>query len=234
MSTEGFHLEPSGEVGVIRLARPPVNAVTFELIDRLAEAVADPHGWCPDAAALVLAADGPHFSAGMDRSELAALDRSLLSRAAEALGKVVAGPLPLVSAVHGSAAGTGFILAACSDVLVIDLDAEVWLPEVELGMLGGAAHARRWLPMPLVRRMVLTGERIDGSTFHRFGAVCPPPGSTVEQTAMGWATRIVGMDRNVVAEARAVLADLELDPASVHRREMSSTPLPPTTNEDQT
>jgi len=227
-----FRLETEGSVGIVRLSRPPVNAVTFALLGELAEVIANPHHRFPKATALVLVADGPHFSAGMDRTELQAVNRQRLNDAAEALAAILDGPLPLVAAVHGSAVGTGFILAACADILVIESNAEVWLPEVDLGMLGGAGHAARWLPGPLVRRMVLTGERVRGEVFHRQGAVDPSGESTVGETAMNIAQRLANKDVSVIRVARQVLAQVEIEAASIHRTEMKTTPVPTTAPEN--
>lgn len=229
MSTEpgdGLRLGQQGPVGVVSLARPPVNAVTFDLLERLADILSRPERWFPEATALVLAGDGPHFSAGMDRAELAILDRDRLTRAAAALAAVLHRPLPLVAAVHGSAAGTGFILAACADLLVIDPQAKVWLPEVEIGMLGGAGHARRWLPMPLVRRMTLHGDEIPGTTLHQHGALRPPDESTALETGLEAARRLAGRDPSLLTQAREVLAGLESDAAATHHQEMQATPIP--------
>jgi enoyl-CoA hydratase len=223
----GLHLEQNGPVGVVTLDRPPVNAVTFALLDALAGAVSDPAAWAPDARSLVITSRGEHFSAGMDRSVLARLDRGSLIRAAGALDRVLHSPLPIVSAVRGVAAGTGFIIAACADLMVIHPESTVWLPEVELGMLGGAGHALRWLPVAYVRRMVLKSERVEGVVLHRFGALGPPPGASVEETAIEVATRLAMFDPEVMSEARSALAGLEHDASTVHRAEMQNTPIPP-------
>lgn len=175
MPVDGVRLEPMGRVGTIHLARPPVNAFDERMLAALAAAVQRPTSWCPGARSLLLVADGPHFSAGHDRAEAELRhDPGFLARAVTWLGALAHAPLPLVTAVHGAAVGTGAIAAFTADLVVAEPDAQVALPEVGLGMLGGAGHAARWLPTAWVRRLVLTGASISGERLAALGAVLPP------------------------------------------------------------
>lgn len=229
-AVEGLHLSQVDGVGIIRLSRPPVNALTFDLLAELAEVVSRPDVWFSSPSALSLTADGPDFSAGMDREELEHLTRDALTQAAADLGAVLHRTLPMVAGVEGAAVGTGFILAACSDILVVAPDAEMRLPEVELGVLGGAGHARRWLPMGLVRRMVLTGEKISGRAMHEYGALPPDRDTGVAETALRIAQTLAARPAGAVASARTILSSLEPDAAATHRDEMERTSAMQSTN----
>lgn len=222
LTAAGLRLEVTDGVGVVTLARPPVNAVDQRLLDALAECFARPWAHLPGARALVLLGEGAHFCAGHDRAEAELRsDEGFLMRAVEALAAVRDAPLPVVAGVQGGAVGTGLILAACADLLFVAPDAFVALPEVELGMLGGAGHAARWFPPAIVRRLVLLGERVSGEHLHAAGsALAPLPGASVQESARDAAHRLGSRSPAVVAAAREVLARSELDVVAIHREEM--------------
>lgn len=224
---EGFDLGVVGPVGVIALDRPPVNALDAGMLARLADVFGQPARWFPEARSLALVTFGKHFSAGHDRTERAAVtDPGYLAEAADHLAQVLACPLPVVAGVDGAAIGTGFILACCADLLVVAPDASISLPEVTLGMLGGAGHAARWLPPALVRRMVLTGETVAGSELHGVGLQAPEPGQRASDRAVTVAAGLAVHDPRVLRAAREVVDGLSLDAATIHRDEMRRTTPP--------
>ena len=120
-----------GAVGVVTLARPAKrNAICGAMIREIGALFADPPAaW----RAAVLAAEGDHFSAGLDLAEhrerapeeVMAISR-LWHRATQA---VRAGRLPVVAALQGSVIGAGLELAAVAHVRVADPDARFSLPE---------------------------------------------------------------------------------------------------------
>lgn len=221
---DGVELFDRGDVAGIRLNRPPVNAVGAPMLRALARTAAGIPETAPEARAVVLEAEGPHFCAGADRRGTRvgfAVDD--LIPAAEDLQTLLEAPLPAVGALHGAAVGTGMLIAATCDILVIADDAEVWLPEVELGLLGGAGYAHRLLPPPIVRRMVLLGEHLESGQLLALGAGVP--GGTPEQTrTRAWelATQLADRPPPALRAARAVLGTLDVAAADVHRHEMRS------------
>lgn len=216
----GVRTEVRGHVGVVTLCRPPVNALGLQTLERLAAVLSDPTNALPDARAIALIADGPHFSAGHDREEQRRItEPGYLEKAASHLRVVLECPLPLVAGVDGAAIGTGFILAACADVLVVAPDAQVQLPEVTLGMLGGAGHALRWLPPAVVRHLVLLGGVLPGTALHSVGVLSSAPGAARDR-ALEVAEELAGRDAQAVAAARGLLDSLIPDAADVHVREM--------------
>jgi enoyl-CoA hydratase len=220
---DGLELEDHGVTGTVALSRPPVNALDAATLEALAELFAAPRRWFPDARALVLRGNGPHFSAGHDRAEAELRhDAAFLDRAVTWLATVHLSPLPVIAAVHGAAVGTGAILAFGADLIVADGDAHIALPEVSLGMLGGAGHAARWLPTAWARRLVLTGEPITGAELASVGAVLPPdPGADAAATALRIAAMLARQPGEAVGAARAILAELEADTVATHRRELN-------------
>ena len=140
MPAVNYRLE--GEVAVLSIANPPVNALSLPvrtgLMEGLTRAAAD------DAvAAIVLTGSEGTFSSGADINEIAsgaALTaptlRDLQSQM-EALGK------PLVAAIDGIAFGGGFEMALTCHWRVAGRNARVGLPEVKLGLLPGAGGTQR-------------------------------------------------------------------------------------------
>jgi len=79
--------------------------------------------------------------------------------------------VPVVGAIAGAALGTGLVLAACCDFVVATEDASFGLPELSVGVHGGARHLGRWVGQPYVRWMFFTGQRLSGGEMHDLGAV---------------------------------------------------------------
>ena len=71
---------------------------------------------------------------------------------------------------------------ASSDILVASEKASIGLPEVDVGLLGGCRHAMRLFSHSRLRRMALTGMRVDGAELYRLGVAeaCTRPESLME------------------------------------------------------
>jgi len=61
-------------------------------------------------------------------------------------------------------------VASC-DILLAASDAVVGLPEINVGLLGGGRHGMRLFGHSRLRRMMLTGLRVDGNELYRLGVV---------------------------------------------------------------
>lgn len=220
----GIRVERHGQVGYVYLSRPPVNAVNDEMLSSIATVFGAPATYFGRVTALALFSDGEHFSAGHDRNEAhRILEPSYLRSAAERIASIHNCILPVVSGVSGAAAGTGLILAAAADLMVIDPRADFWLPEVELGILGGAGYARRVLPQPVVRLLALTGRHISGAMMIELGAGLPPdPGTSVQETAAALADIIASRRVDTISAARQILAMTEHNAVDLHLMEMET------------
>src|SRR3546814_10382796 len=62
------------------------------------------------------------------------------------------------------------MVASC-DILLAASTATVGLPEINVGLLGGGRHGMRLFGHSRLRRMMLTGLRIDGDELYRLGIV---------------------------------------------------------------
>ena len=172
-----LRIERGGGVLRVTMARPERrNAFDASVIAELHEAFAD----VGDARCVVLAGDGPSFSAGADVEwQRASIelgydenveDYRRLYRMLESIWQC---PVPVVARIQGHALGGGAGLTACVDIGIAGEDAVFGFSEVRLGIMPavispmvlakiGGVHARRYF---------LTGERFDAATALRIGLV---------------------------------------------------------------
>jgi methylglutaconyl-CoA hydratase len=172
----GLRIERDGPVLRITLARPERrNAFNAELIAELHEAFSD----VGEARVVVLAGDGPTFSAGADVEwQRAAVDLSYEENVEDALRlyrmleTIDACPAPVVGRIQGFALGGGSGVAACLDIGIAADDAVFGFSEVKLGIIP-AVISPFVLPRigAAARRYFLTGERFDAHTALRIGLV---------------------------------------------------------------
>ena len=83
----------------------------------------------------------------------------------------------MVVAINGAALGSGLAMVASADIIVCSEKGSLGMPEVDVGLLGGARHAMRLFSHSRLRRMALTGMRVDGAELYRLGIVeaCTAP-----------------------------------------------------------
>lgn len=162
-------VERHGPVAVIRLNRPPVNALSSDLARDLKHAVAQAAAE-PDCLALVLAGQGRCFSAGADVHGFGASAGSPheLPTLLESL------PKPVVAALHGEVLGAGLELALACHARVAKHDAALGLPEIKLGLIPGAGGTQR-LPRLIgeepARALMLSGRSLSGLEALAIGLV---------------------------------------------------------------
>jgi len=172
-----LRIERDGSVLRITLARPGRrNAFDAALISELAEAFVD----VGRSRAVVLAGEGPSFSAGADvdwmRSsvdlsfEENVADANALRRMLEAIDGCA---VPVVARVHGHALGGGAGLVAAADIAIAARDAVFAFSEVKLGLIPAVISpvALTKIGPAAARRYFVTGERFDAETALRIGLV---------------------------------------------------------------
>ena len=155
-------VEREGEhVAVVCLHRPPNNYFDTALVAAVASAYEelDAAGWCR---AIVLAAEGKHFCAGLDFAGNAGQDIAELYDQAR---RLFAAPLPVVAAVQGAAIGGGCGLALSADFRVAAPSSRFSANFARLGFHHGFALSVT-LPAAIGRQaaadLLLTGRRVGG------------------------------------------------------------------------
>jgi 3-hydroxyacyl-CoA dehydrogenase len=132
--------EKRGNVGIIWVNNPPVNAISVgvraAIIDGVAKLALD-----PEIKIGVLACEGRTFMAGADITEFG--KPPLSPGLHEAINTVESSVKPIVAAIHGTAFGGGLEVALGCHYRVAIAGAKVGLPEVKLGLLPGAGGTQR-------------------------------------------------------------------------------------------
>jgi enoyl-CoA hydratase/carnithine racemase len=176
MSGQPVVLTVDGDVATITMSRPERrNALSLDMLEALAAAFAEAAG--SDALGIVLAAEGPVFSAGHDFRDVAGADhesvRHLLRACTDLMLLMQDVPQPVVARVHGLATAAGCQLVATADLAVAAESAGFAAPG---GKGGWFCHT----PMVAIGRnigrkrafeLAMSGDVIDAATAADWGLV---------------------------------------------------------------
>jgi enoyl-CoA hydratase/carnithine racemase len=213
MSLVEFGLE--GAVALVRLNRPPVNALSAELSADLGEAF----GRCEDPAIRAVVVTGqPHFAAGADiKGFQAAYDsgsEDTLARAlVEAIWRLERLEKPTIAAIHGYALGGGLELAMGCDFRYLATDAQVGQPEIKLGIIpggGGTQRLTRIVGIQRAKELVFTGRFVGAEEALALTLADKVlPSELVLERAMADAAELAaGPTRAIAAAKRAINAGI--------------------------
>src|SRR6516225_4602017 len=146
---ETLELEKKDGVAIVRLARPPVNAVNQAMMREL-QACFSALSQDREVAAVVLAADGERaFCGGIDLREVSSVGigdpadiRTVLDphwgwrQTQYTIRECL---VPVIGAVERPAIGAGFGLIGVCDLVIAGENATFGLTEINVGVLGGAS-----------------------------------------------------------------------------------------------
>lgn len=164
-------MEKDGDVAVIIVNNPPVNALSWHvrqgLEDNFTAALSD-----DSVKAIVLRCAGATFIAGADISEFGKPPRGPDFNAV--LNSIEAASKPVVAAIHGTALGGGLETALVCHYRVAVPSAKLGVPEVKLGLLPGAGGTQR-LPrivgVEAAATMTSTGDPLPAAKAKELGLV---------------------------------------------------------------
>jgi enoyl-CoA hydratase/carnithine racemase len=176
MGFEHIVVERSGDFATVTMNRPQRrNALSLEHMRELITAFGELGN--SDALGIVLAGNGPVFSAGHDFADTAGADlpymRALLTTCTDLMTLIQQVPQPVVARVHGLATAAGCQLVATADLAVASENAGFAAPG---GKGGWFCHT----PMVAIARTVgrkramelaLSGDVIDAPTAREWGLV---------------------------------------------------------------
>ncbi|WP_336236271.1 3-hydroxyacyl-CoA dehydrogenase NAD-binding domain-containing protein [Achromobacter dolens] len=134
------HTRRDGDVLVVTIDHPPVNALSAEVRAGLARAI-DQAGGDPQVRAVLLTGAGNNFIAGADIREFGKPPRP--PALPDVCNQIEACAKPVVAALHGAALGGGLEVALAAHYRVALPNARLGLPEVTLGLLPGAGGTQR-------------------------------------------------------------------------------------------
>ncbi len=137
--THSVSYTKDGDIGIITVNNPPVNALSHHVRQGLLESFIEAN--TDDTIATVLICDGRTFIAGADITEFGKpLQAPSFLGTMEVIENL---QKPSVAAIHGTALGGGLETALCCHYRVAVPSARVGLPEVALGLLPGGGGTQR-------------------------------------------------------------------------------------------
>ena len=194
---ELVNLTLDGDIGVITVNNPPVNALSPGVPEGIEAALQE---CCanPSVQAIILIGGGRTFIAGADIKQFAKLATG--EKGIDAAMRAMFPALdncskPVIAAIHGTALGGGLETALCCHYRVAVASAQVGQPEVKLGLIPGAGATQR---LPRLAGVVKAAEM----------CAIGDPVSAVEAEKAGILDRVIDGDllAGAIAFAREVIA----------------------------
>lgn len=199
--------ELNGNIGIIRVNNPPVNALARVVRQGILDAVTEAQKDASEA--IVLCCEGRTFIAGADITEFG--KPPMEPGLPEVLTVIENSSKPVIAAIHGTALGGGFEVALACHYRCAVASAQVGLPEVKLGLLPGAGGTQR---VPRVAGVKAALDMITSGNPIAAGKACE----------MGLVDEIIG-DADLVAGAIQYAKDLAESGAPLKRiRDISIDP----------
>jgi enoyl-CoA hydratase/carnithine racemase len=178
-----LRMHDDGPLRILTLNEPARrNPLSSAMLDELRGAIALAVS-APGVRAVIIAAEGPAFSAGHDLKEIqaarAASDRgraffeALMAQCSALMLAIRDCPKPVIAAVEGIATAAGCQLVATCDLAVAGAQARFATPGVQIGLFCSTpmvALSRTVSPKHAME-MLLTGEMIDAQAAYRIGLV---------------------------------------------------------------
>lgn len=213
-----------GRIGRVTLNRPEVmNAIDDRLPEALAEAVRGANA-DPDVHVIVLSGNGPAFCAGYDlafyaeRAEGAGAelaqpmpwdpikDFAFMKRNTDLFMEIFRSPKPVICKVHGFAVAGGSDIALCADIVIMAESARIgYMPARVWGCPTTAMWIYRLGP-ERAKRMLLTGDKVDGREAERLGLVLKAvPDDQLDAEVEALAERMASVPVNQLAMQKLMI-----------------------------
>lgn len=217
---------PEAGVALVTLDRPETrNALSLAMLGALRDTIGA-LGADEGVRAIVLAAEGPAFSAGHDLKELNAhrsdadggrgFYAETMRTCAGLMQDIVACSKPVIAAVEGTATAAGCQLVATCDLAVAAHSARFCTPGVNIGLFCSTPMVAlsRNVPRKRAMEMLLSGEMISAQEAATYGLVNRAVAAeAVRGEALGMARVIAGKSPVTVAIGKAAFyrqAEMEL------------------------
>ena len=173
--SELVSLTRQGEIGVITINNPPVNALSPGVPEGIVTSI-EAAEKDPEIKAIVLIGGGRTFIAGADIREFGKIVAGTRPRLSlnPSLNRIEDCTKPVVMAIHGTAFGGGLEVAMAGHYRVAAPAAQVGQPEVKLGIIPGAGGTQRLPRLAGVAKaveMCAFGEPIDAKAALAAGII---------------------------------------------------------------
>jgi enoyl-CoA hydratase/carnithine racemase len=225
---------------LVRLNRPPLNALSQALLAELAD-TARALAADTELKAVVVTGSEKALAAGADIEEFTHVDapRTINAIFREAFDALAAIPRPVIAAVRGYALGGGLELALSCDLRVASVSARLGQPEILLGIVPGAGGTQRLARLvgpARAKDLIWSGRQVRADEALAIGLVDRVvPADEVETNALEWAASFAagavvaiglakdainrGLDASLAdgldVEAAAFIAAFDTDDATV-------------------
>jgi enoyl-CoA hydratase/carnithine racemase len=217
-----------GPIRLLKMARPPVNALNPELCRDLIAALET--ALHDDVDGVVLAGNPKIFSAGLDVPYLMSLgaDRRALQEAWQAffgVARLIAGfRVPVVTALTGHSPAGGCVLALCSDYRVMARSTDparplqIGLNETQVGLVvpeGIQRLMRRVVGEHRAERLLVAGAMLSAEQAHALGLVDElVAAEDVVPRAIEWLQALLALPRQPMLQTRAIAREAVIDALS--------------------
>ena len=215
MQNKLIKVDIADKVAVVTLDNPPVNAYSKEFAEELIE-VFDELNDTPEVRCIVVTGRGKIFSAGADIKNRQAVGDIKgetyrhLRRTREVSNCIMECGKAVIAAVNGPALGAGMGPIVAADIILASDNAVFGLPEIDIGLMGGARHTMSLFPKSLARRMILTGYRVPAAEAYRRGIIeaCVPLEDLMDE-AMKIARTIASKSPKALSLAKRAINTVE-------------------------
>jgi enoyl-CoA hydratase len=199
-------------VALVTLDRPSaLNALSFDLLDSLADALEELDADSTCRAIVLTGAGSRAFAAGADIKELATQTSATLSDGGRfaAWDRLWSIRTPVIAAVRGFALGGGCELAMACDMIVAGDDATFGQPEIRIGVMpgaGGTQRLARAIGAARAMELILTGRSMRAQEAEAAGLVTRVvPAEATLDAALELAGQIAAMPPLAVLAAKAAI-----------------------------
>ncbi len=211
---EFVRVERDGPVGILRLDRPKMNALSIQMQAELGAAAAYLSA-ADDIRAVVLYGGPKIFAAGADIKEMADMSAGAMAahsvRLQDAITALARIPKPTVAAVTGYALGGGLEVALTADVRILADTAKVGQPEILLGVIpgaGGTQRLSRLVGPSKAKDIIYTGRHVRADEALAIGiADRVVPAEETYDVALAWAHQFDGAASVALAAAKTAVDD---------------------------
>ena len=216
-------------IATVVMNRQPVNAQDTKFREELIAAF-DGFSDRDDVRVVILTGFGKMFSAGADMKarptgdipgEYWAFNRYVR----EMFNSIHECAKPVICACNGPALGAGFGLVAACDIILASDNAVMGMPEIDIGLMGGATMLQQFFGRSRARRMFFTGWRVPAEELYRTGVIeCCVPLEQLMPEAMKLATEIASKSPLAMRYAKQSMnVTMHMPPRDAYRFEQGMT-----------
>ena len=203
-----------GEVALVTINSPPVNALSQAVRDGLNRGVEEAEANSA-VKAIIIICDGRTFIAGADISEFGKPQAP--PYLPEVLIAIENASKPVIAALHGTALGGGFEVALTAHYRIAVPSAKCGLPEIKLGLIpgaGGTQRLPRLIGVEKALEIILSGAPFGAREAKEWGVVDElAEEGKLRQSAIAYARRLIA-EKAPLKKARE--RSEKLEPARGH------------------